>query len=390
MENRENALLIAALDQVAGAIMIYDSDMRALHWNKGFEATFPFLIEPCKGGATMRELMQLARAHGNLPEGVTPQGAQAFTDQRIAQIRAGRAEPMTIHCPDGSVIEARDFQLGPENFASIRVDVTRLQQQRDLIARQADKLSTTNQQLGEFAAIAAHDLRAPLSRQSMMLELIAEILAEDGRDLPAEAQKYWSLVEEGSTRMKQLVEDLLEYAQIETDASALETFCAATAMQECLALLTIPDGFDVRLPPEAPMLRGSATAFKAVLRNLISNAIKHHDAPIGRIDVTCTVTARTACIRVQDDGPGVPDRFKKKIFEPFQRLSKNTSGSGLGLAYIRKTVENWGGTARIDDAEGHGSVFSITAPLATANVIPLAEARAAAPQPPVPAHARRR
>ena len=103
--------------------------------------------------------------------------------------------------------------------------------------------------------------------------------------------------------------------------------------------------------------------FELVLRNLINNAIKHHDNTAGQINVYSKEVGDLIEISVQDDGPGIPDEFKERIFEMFQTLKPRdqVEGSGMGLAIVIKTVEIFGGKIRLEsNPSQRGSNFIFT------------------------------
>jgi signal transduction histidine kinase len=103
---------------------------------------------------------------------------------------------------------------------------------------------------------------------------------------------------------------------------------------------------------------------EAVFRNLINNAIKHHDRPDGRIEISCRENGAWYDFTVGDDGPGIPPESHEQIFQMFETLKPRDSveGSGMGLAIIKKIVESMGGRVGVDSAVGQGARFRFTWP----------------------------
>ncbi|MEQ9318347.1 MAG: sensor histidine kinase, partial [Polyangiaceae bacterium] len=100
-----------------------------------------------------------------------------------------------------------------------------------------------------------------------------------------------------------------------------------------------------------------------VLLNLITNAVKHHDQDEGRIEVASEDKGDHFIFRVADDGPGIPAKQRERAFEMFQTLHrKKADGAGMGLALIKRIVENAMGTITLRDGEPRGCVFEFTWP----------------------------
>jgi signal transduction histidine kinase len=124
-------------------------------------------------------------------------------------------------------------------------------------------------------------------------------------------------------------------------------------------------------PPGMTVSVGALPAFVThraplaqVLRNLIGNAIKHHDRAVGHIDVSVSAGADSIEFVVRDDGPGIPREYHQEIFQMFSTLKPRDvmEGSGMGLAMVRKILENRGGSIHVESAEGRGATFRFTWP----------------------------
>ncbi len=115
-----------------------------------------------------------------------------------------------------------------------------------------------------------------------------------------------------------------------------------------------------------PRLATLRTPLDVVLRNLLDNAVKHHDDPGGRITVAALETGAFWTFSVTDDGPGIPASWHKAIFLPFRRVSEShaTEGAGIGLALIKRTVEHVGGSVTVtsDAPARRGTTFSVRWP----------------------------
>jgi signal transduction histidine kinase len=233
----------------------------------------------------------------------------------------------------------------------------------DELLRYTQALERSNEELDAFAYAASHDLKAPLR----VIENASKWLEEDLEPhLTAETREHMSLLRSRVRRMERLLDDLLEYSRIgrETDPLSEETIDAAVLVENILAMLVPPEGFTVDLHSSLVGIKVTRMPLEEILINLISNAIKHHDKKIGRIEIFVEDLGPHYRFSVKDDGPGIPAQFHEKIFRMFQTLKPRdkVEGSGMGLALARKHVEVSGGELKLESTPGAGSTFSFTWP----------------------------
>ena len=135
-------------------------------------------------------------------------------------------------------------------------------------------------------------------------------------------------------------------------------------MTNILELLSPPNGFTVKVSASFADIDVPRMPLQQILMNLISNAMKHHDKTAGCIKVTVEDEGHMYAFAVEDDGPGISAQFHEQVFKMFQTLKPRdrVEGSGMGLAMVRKNVEVFGGTVKLESAEGKGSIFRFTWP----------------------------
>ena len=126
-----------------------------------------------------------------------------------------------------------------------------------------------------------------------------------------------------------------------------------------------PPGFTITLDSTMPKFMTVSVPLETVLRNLIGNAIKHHNRPDGHIHIGAQEKAGLIEFMVRDDGPGIAPQYHDRIFELFQTLRPRdqVEGSGMGLAVVKKIVESRNGTLRLESEEGKGATFWFTWPI---------------------------
>jgi len=223
------------------------------------------------------------------------------------------------------------------------------------------ELERANLDLDQFAHAASHDLRAPLRAIRSLAEWIGEDL---GSEVPAAVGKHLATMKARATRLDRLVTDLLAYARAGREPVPIERVDTSELVREAIADLAPRDGLTTVVAAGLPVLDAPPAPLAQVLRNLIENAYKHHDRDQGRVEVSCAAHGGMVEFRIRDDGPGIRERDRERIFEPFQTLRPRdeVEGSGLGLALVRKIVERHGGTIHVEPSPGRGATFVFTWP----------------------------
>lgn len=361
-ENKEHQLLIDALDGVQAAMIIYDKDLNAIHWNGGFVAAFPKMVTLLENGATLHSLVAGSYKNGTMSGKVTSAAADALADDVVRRLRGGQKVERVVHTSDGRTLETTELALGTDHFASVRVDVTKLYSQAQLIKDQKTALENVNAQLKMFATIAAHDLKAPLVQQASLLQFIEDDMNEAKLDLPAGVSDYFALLGTLSTKMRRLVTDLLEHAKSTNISDRIETLDLNERIPQILDLTGLPEKFTVEIEPELPTVSLDPVSFDTVIRNLISNAFKHHDQDVGKIQIRGRHENGFVVLEIEDDGPGIDAKYRESIFEPFKRLSSKSDSTGLGLSFTQTVVEQWGGEISVECPHDRGSTFVIKVP----------------------------
>lgn len=209
------------------------------------------------------------------------------------------------------------------------------------------EIERANRDLAEFAYVISHDLKAPMRALRYTTEDLSAAL---GQHPDAEASKLIEQIREQTTRMSDMLLGLLTYSRIGRKREAVEAI-DTRQLAETVARGTHPrPGFSVVVDGEWPTVPTLAAPLDLVLRNLIDNALKHHDRREGTVRVTAAHTREDyLTITIADDGPGIPPEYHAAVFQPFVKLNARESApvsdsSGIGLSLVRKTVETVGGT----------------------------------------------
>lgn len=223
------------------------------------------------------------------------------------------------------------------------------------------KLAESNRELEQFAYVASHDLQEPLRK----VTAFGERLRESAKDRLNDTEKdYLARMQSAASRMKRLIEDLLDFSRVSFMKAQAEAVPLKRAVGEALVDLEarIAETKAVVDVGELPVVSGNPLQLRRLFLNLLSNAIKY--AKPGE-PPRVFVTARDASdggadVTVTDNGIGFDEKYAERIFKPFQRLhSRNEyEGTGLGLAITSRIALAHGGRMSAESRPGEGSSFT--------------------------------
>jgi signal transduction histidine kinase len=210
------------------------------------------------------------------------------------------------------------------------------------LAKNINELERSNRELNDFAYVASHDLKAPLRGVLQIVNWIEEDL--EGT-LSSQVNDYFSLMKSRITRLEKLLDDLLSYSRAGRNHGDFRETSLSDMAIDLFELLDPPERFKLVLEDNLPSFTTLATPLEIIVRNLMNNAIKHHDKANGTITVSAQKNDTGYLISIKDDGPGIAPRFHEKIFGIFQTLKPRdeVEGSGMGLAVVKKLVETYQG-----------------------------------------------
>ena len=216
-------------------------------------------------------------------------------------------------------------------------------------------------ELEQFAYVTSHDLKAPLRGIANLATWLQEDLQEKHTD---ESREQLELLRDRVQRMHALIEGLLEYSRIGRSERSTETVDCAELLAEVVDSLSPPPGFVIDIAGDMPTLHTGRLLLFQVFSNLIGNAIRHCHCEQGHVRVTVVDLGEFLQFTVADDGPGIAPEYHDKVFKMFQTLEARDYGSstGIGLALVKKIVEEHGGSITLESAEGKGAIFRFTWP----------------------------
>jgi PAS domain S-box-containing protein len=224
-----------------------------------------------------------------------------------------------------------------------------------------DELKRSNKDLNDFAYVASHDLKAPL-RGIMQL---ASWIEEDVEDNASEETKsHLALLQSRTARLEKLLDDLLTYSRIGNHLGDIEQTDVRELVQTLFQLLDPPPEFELKLDDQLPIFNTLSTPLEVIFRNLIGNAIKHHDRPNGIISISAIECDSYYQFSIANDGPGIDPKHHEQIFEMFKTLRPRdeVEGSGMGLSIIKKMLDYHGQKISVSSSGERGVSFSFSWP----------------------------
>ncbi|HWG62408.1 MAG TPA: DUF4118 domain-containing protein [Streptosporangiaceae bacterium] len=233
-------------------------------------------------------------------------------------------------------------------------------------AAQAEALAEGNRMRTALLAAVSHDLRTPLASIKASVSTLRQT---DVEWAPADQAALLATIEDGADRLDALIANLLDMSRLTT--GSLQPFLRPTSVEEVApaALLSIGPvtAMPMTVPDDLPLVRTDPGLLERVLANLFANALAH--SPAGRPpSMRAARSADGVVLEVADHGRGVPDEFKQRMFEPFERLDERRTGTGvgLGLAVAKGFLEAMGGSVRAADTPGGGLTVRVSLPVAAA------------------------
>lgn len=219
-------------------------------------------------------------------------------------------------------------------------------------------LKQANAHLEEFTYVASHDLKSPLRGISDLVEWINEDL---GSNIPEPVQKNVDRIRVRIRRMERLIDDLLQYARAGKRAKESTLIDVTTLIGEIIEMHPIPADFRIRQEISIQEIIAAKIPLETVLRNLFSNALKHHNGINPLITISAEASGSYCLFKVTDNGPGIPKNAQERVFRLFQTLNNNeSSGSGIGLALAKRLTESHGGQIElISNTDNPGCSFHV-------------------------------
>ena len=374
----EVALSPVTLPDGRGTVAVVVDRSLKLELESLFEGTFeaaPYgLAIVDQQGMIVRVNDQLARTVGYEPSDLAGQHITRVIPERFhddpttnleryfaqpSNLAMGTERDLTVLHADGSEIPVEiGLAMLTSNRSTVSLVALNDVSERNRLAR---RLRDANIEMEEFTRVASHDLKSPLRGVNDLVEWIAEEL---GDDVSPSIANNLDRVRIRVQRMELLIDQLLAYARLGRTTGSHRLIDMTELVRDTLSLVEMPSAFTIEVDIDVAPFVGSATPLQTVIRNLVSNAVKHHDRPDGAIIVRARAIGLVCRIEVIDDGPGIPVSAHTQIFRLFQTAAtRQAESAGVGLAVCRRLCEAQGASIEVEPQPGRGSTFVVEWPL---------------------------
>jgi PAS domain S-box-containing protein len=250
-----------------------------------------------------------------------------------------------------------DSQNRVTGLIGISRDITERKLAEELMIRHAEELE-------RFAFIAAHDLQEPLRTVSTFAQILSRRYREK---FDAEADQYLDFITGAASRMRELIQALLEYARVGRHERKFQPTDCNAALQDAQAMLraAIEQSGAVVSSGPLPTINADSVQIVQLFQNLLSNAVKFCGGAPPHVYVTAELSNGAWEFSVQDTGIGIDSRYTEQIFRVFERLHRADEypGTGIGLALCKTIVERHGGRIWVESAPGKGANFRFLIPV---------------------------
>ncbi|MFB6136538.1 MAG: ATP-binding protein [Halobacteriaceae archaeon] len=236
-----------------------------------------------------------------------------------------------------------------------------LKEYRERLEASVEELERSNEQLQQFAYVASHDLQEPLRMVASYVDLLA---TEYEGELDEEADEYIEFAVDGARRMQAMVDGLLQYSRVHTQAQPFERTDADALFEQTLQdlELQIADADAVVTHDPLPEVEADPAQLRQVFQNLVSNALRYGGEGVA-VHVSAEEREDAVEFSVADDGPGIPDDLRDDVFDLFSRgHGRDVEGTGIGLTITEQIVDRHGGEIRVESGAGEGATFRFTIP----------------------------
>lgn len=263
---------------------------------------------------------------------------------------------------DVTIVPLKNKVGHPIQYLTIMNDISKEKAAEEEIKEYSRNLERKNKELDQFAYVVSHDLKAPLRAIHNLSEWIEEDMKEIVED---DTKKNLELLRGRVNRMENLINGILVYSRVgrkETDSEYVNT---SVLLNDLVDILCVDKKTDLTINGEMPLLFTEKILLEQVFSNLISNAVKYNNKEKVEIRVSHKKNSSFHTFSITDNGPGIEEEYFKSIFVIFQTLQPRDKieSTGVGLAIVKKIIEEKGGEIWVNSELGQGTTFNFTWPV---------------------------
>ncbi len=363
---RANAYLTSAVDAVENAFALFDEQDRVVMVNSTARHLLGSALEKPIIGMRFDELLEQALGRGVFDF------SNETRDTLFARWMTYHANPagtLDVRTGTGRYLRVHEHKTAEQGTVTMIADVTDDVQREDELRHARETAEAASAAKSEFLSSMSHELRTPLNA----VLGFAQLLERDRKQPLSERQlERLGHVLRGGEHLLRLIDDVLDLSRIESGRISVssEPVGVAEVLQEVVTTLepmAARAQIAIAIPvlPELPPVVADRTRLAQILMNFGSNAIKYGKTG-GHVSLEARTHGRYVRITVIDDGIGIPEDKRDKVFEPFQRAGQEAGpieGTGIGLTISKRLAELMKGTVGFTSVEGQGSQFWVEIPV---------------------------
>ena len=364
---RKNIEFDTALNYMVQGLCMFDDEQTLLVCNRQYLEMYGFDPDIVKPGIKLREIMEYSVSIGNY----TAEEAERAIAERPDHAKLRERATLKQHLRDGRVIAVMHEPMPNGGSIATYQDISDLENHEKRLQEYTRKLEISNRELQDFAYVASHDLQEPLRK----IEAFSGRLCHKHRDeLSEDAQVFVERMQHAVVRMRDLINDLLDFSRVTTNARPFQRTDLSKVMAGVISDLQVAvEETDAEIVLEnLPTIDADPTQMRQLFQNLLGNALKFgKEGQKPRIEIASAIVPQDSThdlcrLTFSDNGIGFDNKYKDQIFTIFQRLHGRGEyeGTGIGLATCRKIVERHHGEIDADGKPDCGAAFIVTLPVA--------------------------
>ncbi len=351
------ALLLSVLNSTDSLIFSLDADLRLTKYNHFVSRFISSLGKKIDIGVRLSELLPAW-----LAEKLNAGTEQVLATQEPVELfLAYSDEKNTERYYSASIHPILSRSKKIEGITVYAKDISNQKKTEEQLRLYAVDLEKINKELDQFAYIVSHDLKAPLRA----IHNLSSWIEEDIKDLLSEeSKKQFELLRGRVHRMESFINGILEYSRVGRKKVKTGDVDTTQLVRDIFEAMRTDDRQKLVIQSDMPTISTSKIELEQVFSNLISNAIKYNRKPDACVSVGFSTLENHYEFFVQDNGPGIEKQYQEKIFTIFQTLQPRDSyeSTGVGLAIVKKVLEENNCSIRIESTENEGTTFYFTWP----------------------------
>lgn len=356
---REHDQLQAVISSMGEGVYVLDHENRIMIMNGEAERILGVGLKSVKG-VPAQEIYQVYRGNDLLKE-----------DERPVRVSIDTATPVRVRLEDNIFLQLKDGRRFPITgiISPLGDDLI---DGAVVVFREVTQEKQVDESKTNFISIASHQLRTPLTA----IRWLSELLIKESKGLlPPQQESYVEDIHQSAGRMVTLVNALLNVSRIESGrvkivAEKVQLFAIVNEVVKELSMAARGNRCDIKIiktKKPLPKISADRDLIRQVVQNLLTNAIRYSRPNVCQIAVKLACNKTDLLLEVSDNGIGIPEEAKHKIFEKFYRAANasrsQTDGTGLGLYITKMVVDMAGGSIRFDSKENVGTTFYVNFPL---------------------------